>query len=108
MKKTVSFVVALAIVAASLFGFSGSAQADEVKFVGVITKIEMAGKDAKTATATLKDNKTEALVTTTVNDDLTLDKFKDHRIVEGDEIRCKYEVVDGKKVSKLFRKTAGC
>jgi hypothetical protein len=108
MKKTVSFVVALAIVAISLFGFNGSAQADEVKFVGVITKIEMVGKDAKSATATLKDNKTEALVTTTVNDDLTLDKFKDHRIVEGDEIRCKYEVVDGKNVSKLFRKTAGC
>jgi hypothetical protein len=108
MKKSVSIGVALAIFATSLLGFSVSARADEVKFVGVITKIEMVGKDAKTATATLKDNKTEALVTTTVNDDLTLDKFKDHRIVEGDEIRCKYEVVDGKNVSKLFRKTAGC
>jgi hypothetical protein len=43
-----------------------------------------------------------------VNDDLTLDKFKDHRIVVGDEIRLKYEVKDGKNVSKYFRKTAGC
>ena len=108
MKKMVSFMAVLAIVAASLFGFSKAAQADEIKFVGVITKIEIAGKDAKTATATLKDNKTEALIVITVNDDLTLDKFKDHRIVEGDEIRCKYEVIDGKNVSKLFRKTAGC
>jgi Cu/Ag efflux protein CusF len=108
MKKMVSFMAVLAIVAASLFVFSGAAQADEIKFVGVITKIEIAGKDAKTATATLKDNKTEALIVITVNDDLTLDKFKDHRIVEGDEIRCKYEVIDGKNVSKLFRKTAGC
>ena len=108
MKKIVTFMAVLAIVAASLLMFSGAAQADEIKFVGVITKIEIAGKDAKTATATLKDNKTEALVVITVNDDLTLDKFKDHRIVEGDEIRCKYEAIDGKNVSKLFRKTAGC
>ena len=108
MKRALSLVAVLAILAVSLFGFSRSAQADEIKFVGVITKIEIAGKDAKTATATLKDNKTEALISITVNDDLTLDKFKDHRIVEGDEIRCKYEVIDGKNVSKLFRKTAGC
>ncbi len=108
MKNIVTFVAVMAIVAASLFGFNSSAQADEIKFVGVITKIEISGKDAKTATATLKDNKTGELVATTVNDDLTLDKFKDHRIVEGDEIRCKYELADGKKVSKLFRKTAGC
>jgi hypothetical protein len=108
MKKALSLVVLLAIVAVTLFGFSRVAQADEIKFVGVITKIEIAGKDAKTATATLKDNKTEELVVITVNDDLTLDKFKDHRIVEGDEIRCKYQVIDGKNVAKLFRKTAGC
>jgi hypothetical protein len=108
MKKTVSFMAVMAIVAASLFGFSRTAQADEIKFVGVITKIEIAGKDAKTATATLKDNKTQALIAITVNDELTLDKYKDHRIVDGDEIRCKYEVIDGKNVSKLFRKTAGC
>ena len=98
----------LAIVAVSPIGFSVAAQADEIKFVGVITKIELAGKDAKVATATLKDNKSEAPIVITVNDDLTLDKFKDHRIVEGDEIRCKYDTIDGKNVSKLFRKTAGC
>ena len=108
MKKALSLAAVLVIVAVSLLGFTRNAQADEIKMVGVITKIEIAGKDAKTAIATLKDNKTEALVVITVNDDLTLDKFKDHRIVEGDEIRCKYEVIDGKNVSKLFRKTAGC
>ena len=78
------------------------------RLVGVITKIDIAGADAKTATATLKDNKTGESVTVIVNDDLTLDKFKDHRIVVGDEIRLKYEVRDGKNVSKYFRKTAGC
>ncbi|HBA86770.1 MAG TPA: hypothetical protein DCZ75_01945 [Geobacter sp.] len=108
MKKAVSVMVLVAIAAIGLLCFSGAAMADEIKMVGVITKIEIAGKDANTATATLKDNKTESLIVITVNDDLTLDKFKDHRIVEGDEIRCKYEVIDGKNVSKLFRKTAGC
>lgn len=108
MKKALSLVAVLGILAVTLLGFTGYAQADEIKMVGVITKIEIAGKDAKTATATLKDNKTEAPVVITVNDDLTLDKFKDHRIVEGDEIRCKYEVIDGKNVAKFFRKTAGC
>ena len=108
MRKAVSLMVLVAIMALGMLSFGSSAHADEIKFVGVITKIEIAGKDAKTATATLKDNKSEALIVITVNDDLTLDKFKDHRIVEGDEIRCKYEVIDGKNVSKLFRKTAGC
>ena len=108
MKKLGSFLAVLAVVALSVFTFSKGAQADEIKFVGVITKIEIAGKDAKTAMATLKDNKSGELVAVTVNDDLTLDKFKDHRIVEGDEIRCKYEVSEGKKLSKYFRKTAGC
>jgi hypothetical protein len=87
---------------------STPAQAAEAKFVGVITKIALTGNDATTATATLKDNKTEELVVIVINDELTLDKLKDHRIVVGDEIRCKYESVDGKNVSTYFRKTAGC
>jgi Cu/Ag efflux protein CusF len=108
MKKVVSVLVLFAVVAFGIAALSTSARADEIKMVGVITKIEIAGKDATTAIATLKDNKSGELVVITVNDELTLDKFKDHRIVEGDEIRCKYEVKDGKNVSSYFRKTAGC
>ena len=108
MKKGVSLVLFLTFLALSIVSLANVASADEIKMVGVITKIDIAGKDATTATATLKDNSGGALVVITVNDDLTLDKFKDHRIVEGDEIRCKYEVIDGKNVSKYFRKTAGC
>ncbi len=108
MKRVVSVVVLVTLVALGIASLSRVASADEIKMVGVITKIDIAGKDAKTATVVLKDNKTEQLVTIIVNDDLTLDKFKDHRIVEGDEIRCKYEVKDGKNVSTYFRKTAGC
>lgn len=81
------------------------AYAEEVKMVGTITKIEMKGASA---VATLKDTKSGDTVEITINDELTLDKFKDHRIVEGDEIRCKYETESGANVSKLFRKTAGC
>ncbi len=108
MKKIISVMMLAALLSVGLFSFGTSAFADEIKMVGVITKIEIAGKDAKVANVTLKDNKTEASVVVTVTDDLTLDKFKDNRIVEGDEIRLKYELIDGKNVSKLFRKTAGC
>ena len=108
MRKAAAVAGLLIIVALTVVSFSRIASADEIKMVGVITKIDIAGKDAKTATVVLKDNKTEQPVTIIVNDDLTLDKFKDHRIVEGDEIRCKYETKDGKNISNYFRKTAGC
>ena len=108
MKRIVSVMLLVALVAVGMVSFGRSACADEIKMVGVITKIDIAGKDAKTATVTLKDNKSEELVTIIVNDEMTLDKFKDHRIVEGDEIRCKYETKDGKNISIIFKKTAGC
>ena len=110
MKKVVSFVAMLAIVAASLFGFNRVAQADEMKFVGRIKKIEFAGKGAKTAIVTLKDIKGGFLIVITVNNENTLAKFKakpDPWIGEGDLIYCKYEIIGDKNVSKMFRKTAG-
>jgi hypothetical protein len=108
MKRFAIVFLLFAVAVASAVSVPGVSSADEIKLVGVITKIDIAGADAKTATATLTDNKTGESVTVIVNDDLTLDKFKDHRIVVGDEIRLKYEVQDGKNVSKYFRKTAGC
>jgi hypothetical protein len=84
-----------------------TARADELKMTGTITKIELSA-DGKSATAVLKDSKTEASVTITITDELTLDKFKDKRIVEGDEIRTKYEKSGDKNNSKMFKKTAGC
>lgn len=108
MKKAVAALFVVAQLVMCVLAVSGVAHADETKMVGVITKIDLAGKDAKTATVTLKDTKTDQAVDITIADDLTLDKLKDHRIVEGDEIRCKYEVKDGKNVSTYFRKTAGC
>jgi hypothetical protein len=107
MKRIISFVLLVALVAFSTLTFVKTASAEDVKMVGTISKIEMAA-DGKSATATLKDNKTGETVTIIVSDELTLDKLKDKRIVEGDEIRCKFEKVGDKNNSKIFKKTAGC
>jgi hypothetical protein len=108
MKRFAVAILLFAVALAATVFTPASVLAEDIKLVGVITKIDIAGPDATTATATLKDNKTGELVTVIVDDDLTLDKFKDHRIVVDDEIRLKYEVKDGKNISKYFRKTAGC
>ena len=109
MKRTVSLLVVVTLLALGLFAFASVAGAgQEVKMIGVVTKINIAGKSAKTATVILKNNKTVQIVEVAVIDELTLDKLKDHRIVEGDEVRCKYEIVDGRNICKLLRKTAGC
>ena len=107
MKKIVSIALFVVITAVSILSLVQTASAEDVKMVGTISKIVMAA-DQKSATVTLKDNKTGEAVTVTVTDDLTLDKFKDKRIVEGDEIRCKYDKQGDKNNSKIFKKTAGC
>jgi P pilus assembly chaperone PapD len=99
------FAVAAAL-AASIVAFSPVASAADVKMVGTITEIKLA-PDGKSATATLKNVKGGAEVTVTIKDDLTLDKFKDKRIVKGDEVRVKYDDAQG-NLSKSFLKTAGC
>ena len=107
MKRTFTAVMLVAVMIFSTFAFVQTASADDAKMVGSISKIIMAA-DGKSATATLKDNKTEEMVTIIISDELTLDKFKDKRIVEGDEIRTKYEKSGDKNISKIFKKTAGC
>lgn len=102
--KRIAALLVLAFVAAF---FAGFALAEEGKCVANITKIELAA-DGKSAVVKLKDVKTDELVEVNVTDDLTLDKFKDHRIVEGDEIRLKWTDEGGRKLSTYFRKTAGC
>ena len=107
MRKLISNLMLSVAVVISAASFSAPAVADDVKMVGVITKIKLAA-DGKSAVAVLKDNKSGDSVTININDDLTLDKFKDKRIVEGDEIRAKYDNAGGKNESKSFKKTAGC
>jgi hypothetical protein len=107
MKKIVSVVVLVAVMVVSTLAFVQNANAEDVKMVGSISKIELAA-DKKSATAVLKDSKSGEDVIIIITDELTLDKFMDKRIVEGDEIRCKFEKIDGKNNSKMFKKTAGC
>lgn len=108
MKRAAAVVLLVAGMVMGALTPGRVAYAGENKMVGVITHIEIAGKSAKTAVASLKDNASEKEIDIVITDDLTLDKFKDHRIVEGDEIKCKYEVKGGKNVGTYFRKTAGC
>jgi hypothetical protein len=107
MKKTLSVAIVVVVMLFASLAVVRTASAEEVKMTGVITKIELAA-DGKSAIAVIKDNKTEELLTITVSDEQTLDKFKDKRILEGDEIRTKFEKDGDKNSSKMFKKTAGC
>jgi len=107
MKKALSVLMVVVVMLFASLSVVRTASAEEVKITGVITKIELAA-DGKSAIAVIKDNKTEESVTVIVNDELTLDKFKDKRILEGDEIRTKFEKEGDKNTSKMFKKTAGC
>ena len=55
MRTLVSKLMLSLVVAVSAASFSAPVAADDVKMVGVITKIKMAS-DGKSAVATLKDN----------------------------------------------------
>ncbi len=107
MKNPLSVAIFSAAMAFSAIGLTDSAHAEQVTIVGTISSIKLA-PDGKSAVAILKDNKTGEAVTININDDLTLDKFKDKRIVNGDEIRTKFEKQGDKNHSKSFKKTAGC
>lgn len=107
MKKLLSIITVMALVLVSSLAVVKTASAEELKITGVISKIELAA-DGKSAIAIIKDNKSDKSYTITITDDLTLDKFKDKRIVEGDEIRTKFDKEGDKNTSKMFKKTAGC
>ena len=105
MKRLIPAALTLFLLAALVLA-AGPAAATE-KMVGVVYKIELAA-DEKSAVVTLVDNKTDEKVQVVIDNDLTLDKFKDHRIVIDDEVRVKYEMEGDKKHATYFRKTAGC
>jgi hypothetical protein len=102
LKKIAAVATALALLLAA-----APVLAAEGKVLGTVTTIEMAGKDAKVATATLKDEAGKSVVIT-VEDKVTLDKFADKRIKPGDEVKAKFEVRGGKNVSTYFKKPGGC
>ncbi len=107
MNKLSAIIIMLAAIVVSNLVLTTSSSAEELKIVGTIEKISLAG-DGNSAIAVLKDTKSGESVTIEVTDEMTLDKFKDKRIVENDEIRCKFDKEDSKNKSKKFVKTAGC
>jgi len=107
MEKMISIVMVMALMIFSSLAVVRTASAEELKMTGTISKIELSA-EGTSAKAALKDNKTEAMITITITDELTLDKLKDKRIVEGDEVRTKYVTSGDTNTSKMFKKTAGC
>ncbi|HSM92569.1 MAG TPA: hypothetical protein VLT47_06730 [Anaeromyxobacteraceae bacterium] len=103
MKKLIS---AVSLAVAFVLVTPHAARAEE-KMLGTVTSISVA-KDGKSAVATLKDSKSGGPVDIFVADDVTLKKFADHRIGNGDEIKCKYEKKDGKNLATFFKKAGGC
>lgn len=101
--RLATFIATLAL--AALLPLA-TAQAAPTTLVGTITSITLA-PDGASATAVLKGRDGQD-VTIHITDEETLDKFKDKRIVEGDEIRTRFDQKAGKNQSSSFRKTAGC
>jgi hypothetical protein len=103
MKK---LTAALSLAVAVTLVVVGPARAEE-KLLGVVASIQLA-PDGNSAVATLRDSKAGTAVPIAVEDKVTLDKLKDHRISVGDEIKCKYEKSGGRNVATFFKKPGGC
>lgn len=73
--------------------------------VSIKGKVKSINVDAKTAVVTTEDGKD---VNITVEDEETLNKFKDGRISIDDDVKVKYIIKDGKNVATYFKKAAGC
>ncbi|MDI6727428.1 MAG: hypothetical protein QMD44_00710 [Thermodesulfovibrionales bacterium] len=82
---------------------TGIAMAEEK--VSIKGKVKSINVDAKTAVVATEDGKD---VTITVEDEETLNKFKDGRISTDDDVKVKYVIKDGKNVATYFKKAAGC
>ncbi|MBI5213077.1 MAG: hypothetical protein HY957_06860 [Nitrospirae bacterium] len=102
MKSSKAIIImALAIFCVAML--SGFATAEEK--VSIKGKVKSIDQNANTAVVTARDGKE---VTIAVEDNATLDKFKDGRINEGDDVKVKYVIKDGKNLAVSFRKAAGC
>lgn len=103
MKK---LATALSLAVAFTLATGTVARAEE-KMLGTVAKLDLA-QDGNSAVATLKDSRSGQPVDIAVEDKVTLDKFKDHRISVGDEIKCKFEKQGPKNLATYFKKAGGC
>ncbi len=75
---------------------------DVISIKGKVKTIDL---NTKTVIITTQDGQD---VTVVVEDEATLARFRDGRISEGDDVRVKYKIQDGKNISTSFKKAAGC
>lgn len=98
MKKLVSVVAAVVVLAVSSFAFAGSLK-------GPVTKIS---KNADGSyTVTVKDTSGKE-VELQVSDELTVGKLNSKKIVVDDEVKVKFDEKGGKNISTKMLKAAGC
>jgi hypothetical protein len=97
------------IVAFVLFIFCGwmatdalAAPAGQVLLNGRVKSIDLA---TNTVVVTDYEGKDVKL---SIEDQQTIDKFRETRIKVGDDVNVKYRIKDGKNIPFSFRKTAGC
>ncbi|MFN3739231.1 MAG: hypothetical protein ACK4TF_00980 [Thermodesulfovibrionales bacterium] len=85
------------------FVLSGIAISEDL--ISIKGKVKTIDLKTNTVVITTQDGQE---VSVTVEDETTLAKFKDGRISEGDEVKVKYIIKDGKNISTYFKKAAGC
>lgn len=100
--KTKSFIIFI-LIGICLSFLSGITYAEEK--ISIKGKVKSISIEKKTVIVTTDDGKD---IEITVEDEETLNKFKDGRIDIGDDVRVKYIIKDGKNISTYFKKAAGC
>lgn len=99
MKKLVSVVAAVVVLAVASFAFAASIK-------GPVTKIS---KNADGSyTVTVKDNASGKDVVLQVSDEVTVGKLNSKKIVTDDEVKVKYDEKGGKNMATKLLKAAGC
>lgn len=99
MKKIVSVIAAVAILAVASLSFAGSIK-------GPVTKIS---KNADGSyTVTVKDSASGKDVVLQVSDEVTVNKLNSKKIVTDDDVKVKFDEKGGKNISTKFLKAAGC
>ncbi|HMK55366.1 MAG TPA: hypothetical protein VK448_01870 [Dissulfurispiraceae bacterium] len=80
----------------------GQAAQDQILLNGRVKIIDLASSTVVVTDYEGKD------VSLSIQDQETIDKFRDNRIKVGDDVNIKYRIKDGRNIPFSFRKTAGC
>lgn len=99
--KRMGLMILISIVVSMMIAGYVIADENQISIKGKVKSIDM---KSNTVTITTKNGD----VTILVEDSETLNKFKDGRISEGDDVKVKYIIRDGVNVSTYFKKQGGC